>query len=158
VMSLMLQGIGKEKMVCSWGKSLSYVWCCDPVECIQDLIGNPALHEHLAYQPECVYADSQRTNCIIDKMWTTDWWWNTQASVELYISPWQHGIYMEFDNRESYQQTQWLPPSFLPQIRPSWPDFKAIKWHGQFILPLGTSPKRNTVRFVQSVGSKSFPP
>jgi hypothetical protein len=63
------------------------LWCCDPVECIRDLIGNPALREHLAYQPERVYTDSQRTNRIIDEMWTADWWWNTQASVELYISP-----------------------------------------------------------------------
>ena len=62
------------------------LWRHDPIKCIQDLIGNPALREHLAYQPEHVYADSQRANCIIDDTWTADWWWNTQASVDLYIT------------------------------------------------------------------------
>ncbi|KAF8223722.1 hypothetical protein L208DRAFT_1315423, partial [Tricholoma matsutake] len=48
------------------------LWHCDPVECIQDLIGNPAFHDHLADRPEHVYADSRGGNCIIDKTWTAD--------------------------------------------------------------------------------------
>ena len=92
------------------------LWHHDPVKCIQDLIGNPAFCDHLVYGPEHLYADSQGVNHIIDETWTADWWWNTQASVKVYIIL-DSVAYMEFDYRKIYQWAQQLLSSFLLQIR-----------------------------------------
>ncbi|KAI6016622.1 hypothetical protein BKA83DRAFT_4473351 [Pisolithus microcarpus] len=43
------------------------LWVRDPVACIRELIGNPAFHGEIAYAPE--------------KMWTGDWWWETQCRL-----------------------------------------------------------------------------
>ncbi|KAF7364607.1 hypothetical protein MVEN_00329900 [Mycena venus] len=52
----------------------------DPVECIRELMSNPAFHEHMAYAPECVYGTEERTeeSRIFDEMWTAEWWWKIQ--------------------------------------------------------------------------------
>lgn len=55
------------------------LWCRNPVECIQELIGNPAFKDYLAYLPERVYTDEEGTNRQYDEMWTADWWWDMQV-------------------------------------------------------------------------------
>lgn len=55
------------------------LWKRDPVECIKELIGNPAFQEHLSYVPERVYSDEAGLNRIYDEMWTADWWYDTQV-------------------------------------------------------------------------------
>lgn len=55
------------------------LWKRDPVECIKELIGNPAFQEHLSYVPERVYSDDAGLNRIYDEMWTADWWYDTQV-------------------------------------------------------------------------------
>lgn len=57
------------------------LWQRDPVECIRELIGNPAWKDDIVYEPEMVFTDKGGNNCIIDKAWTADWWWKTQVSV-----------------------------------------------------------------------------
>ncbi|KAH9929840.1 uncharacterized protein B0H18DRAFT_844151, partial [Fomitopsis serialis] len=44
------------------------LWIRDPVECIRELIGNPAFREYIAYAPERVFADEAGTNRIFDEM------------------------------------------------------------------------------------------
>lgn len=56
------------------------LWRRDPVECVRELIGNPAFKEYIAYQPEKVYADPEGKTRVYDEMWTGDWWWNMQVS------------------------------------------------------------------------------
>lgn len=56
------------------------LWLRDPIECIRELIGNPAFQDYLAYAPERVYADEGATIRRYDEMWTADWWWNLQVS------------------------------------------------------------------------------
>lgn len=56
------------------------LWQRDPVECIKELIGNPAWKDEIAYEPEMVFTDAAGTNRIIDEAWTGDWWWKTQVS------------------------------------------------------------------------------
>ncbi|KAG1842554.1 hypothetical protein F4604DRAFT_1884726 [Suillus subluteus] len=53
----------------------------DPVECVHELVGNPAFKEYLAYLPEKVYADPEGKTRVYDKMWTDDWWWNMQEHL-----------------------------------------------------------------------------
>ncbi len=56
------------------------LWRRDPIECVQELMGNPAFRELLAYAPEQAFRDENGTNRIFDQMWTGDWWWETQVS------------------------------------------------------------------------------
>ena len=57
------------------------LWMRDPVECVKELVGNPAFKESMSFVPERVYAEGNGTNRIYDEMWTADWWWKTQVSV-----------------------------------------------------------------------------
>ncbi|KAJ7659560.1 hypothetical protein DFH06DRAFT_1089760 [Mycena polygramma] len=67
------------------------LWKRDPVECIKELMGNPAFKDYMAYVPERVYgndtgSDSSR---IWDEMWTANWWWEMQKRLPpgVVISP-----------------------------------------------------------------------
>ncbi|KAH7906731.1 Zn-finger domain-containing protein [Hygrophoropsis aurantiaca] len=57
------------------------LWRRDPVECIKELIGNPAFKDCIAYAPERAFKDEGGTNRIYDEMWTCDWWWDTQGKL-----------------------------------------------------------------------------
>ncbi|KAF8152479.1 hypothetical protein B0H34DRAFT_784587 [Crassisporium funariophilum] len=57
------------------------LWRRDPVQCVRELIGNPALKDDIAYEPERVYTDKGGTNRIFDEAWTGDWWWKTQEKL-----------------------------------------------------------------------------
>ncbi|KAG1898632.1 uncharacterized protein F5891DRAFT_1129435 [Suillus fuscotomentosus] len=57
------------------------LWRRDPVECVRDLIGNPAFKDYLSYVPEQVFADPQGKTRVYDEMWTGDWWWNMQEHL-----------------------------------------------------------------------------
>ncbi|KAF7360798.1 Zn-finger domain-containing protein [Mycena venus] len=48
------------------------------MECIKELMGNPAFKELLAYTLEQVFADPAGTNSIVDEAWTAEWWWEIQ--------------------------------------------------------------------------------
>jgi hypothetical protein len=58
------------------------LWIRDPVECIKELMSNPAFREHMAYAPERVYGSSEGTeeSRIFDEMWTAEWRWEIQVS------------------------------------------------------------------------------
>ena len=55
------------------------LWRRDPVECVKELIGNPAFDGKIAYAPEQVFTNMTADEQIRDEMWTGDWWWNTQV-------------------------------------------------------------------------------
>ncbi|KAI6155504.1 hypothetical protein BKA82DRAFT_3967408 [Pisolithus tinctorius] len=61
----------------SWRQEQVELWRRDPVECVMELIGNPAFRDAMAYSPERAYTDSKGTNHIYDEMWTANWWWDT---------------------------------------------------------------------------------
>lgn len=60
------------------------LWKRDPVECIKELVGNPAFKEHLRYAPERMFEDHQGERPIIDEMWTAEWWEEVQVSTHGY--------------------------------------------------------------------------
>lgn len=54
------------------------IWRRDPVELVKELIGNPAFHDNLRYEP--VKVRNMRTGKrVFDEAWTADWWWNAQV-------------------------------------------------------------------------------
>ncbi|KAJ7612278.1 hypothetical protein FB45DRAFT_875154 [Roridomyces roridus] len=57
------------------------LWWRDPVECVKELIGNPAFRDAMRYAPEQLYADAAGTIEVIDEMWTGSWWWEIQVSA-----------------------------------------------------------------------------
>jgi hypothetical protein len=57
------------------------LWSRDPVECVKELIGNPAFKEHMAYSPAKAYADRAGQHRVIDEMWTGDWWGEKQVRL-----------------------------------------------------------------------------
>ncbi|KAG1838537.1 hypothetical protein DFJ58DRAFT_636757, partial [Suillus subalutaceus] len=57
------------------------LWSRDPVECVKELIGNPAFKEHMAYSPAKAYADRVGQHRVIDEMWTADWWGEKQVRL-----------------------------------------------------------------------------
>lgn len=62
------------------------LWMRDPVECVKELVGNPAFKKLMSFVPERVYADENGMNRIYDEMWTADWWWKTQVSVAIFFN------------------------------------------------------------------------
>ncbi|KAJ7646426.1 hypothetical protein DFH06DRAFT_926842, partial [Mycena polygramma] len=58
----------------------SELWFRDPVECVRELIGNPAFSHAMRYAPEQLYEDSEGTNEIVNEIWTASWWWEIQVS------------------------------------------------------------------------------
>ncbi|KAJ7815249.1 hypothetical protein B0H14DRAFT_3090027 [Mycena olivaceomarginata] len=55
------------------------LWRRDPVECIKELMGNPAFKDFLAYAPEEVCVDSAGLKGrVFDEAWTAEWWWKIQ--------------------------------------------------------------------------------
>jgi hypothetical protein len=57
------------------------LWCRDPIDCIKELIGNPAFKKHMQFKPERVFTDGQRKNEKFDNMWTCKWWWDLQVRI-----------------------------------------------------------------------------
>jgi hypothetical protein len=55
------------------------LWHRDPIECIAELLGNPAFQNKQGYAPQRIYKNSDGTNQEYNEMWTTSWWWNLQV-------------------------------------------------------------------------------
>lgn len=55
------------------------LWRRDPVECIAQLIGDPAFDGHIAYGPEKTFVDDEGKTRCYSEMWTGNWWWETQV-------------------------------------------------------------------------------
>jgi hypothetical protein len=59
------------------------LWRRDPVECVKELIGNPAFRKVMKYAPERVFKDAERKVRIYDEAWTADFWWEIQVRGHL---------------------------------------------------------------------------
>ncbi|KAJ7743569.1 hypothetical protein B0H16DRAFT_1859525 [Mycena metata] len=57
------------------------LWFRDPVECVQELMGNPAFRHAMRYAPEKLYADAGETVEVVNEMWTASWWWEIQKRL-----------------------------------------------------------------------------
>ncbi|KAL6300356.1 hypothetical protein BKA93DRAFT_819505 [Sparassis latifolia] len=57
------------------------LWKRDPVECVKELIGNPAFKDVMRYAPEKIFADKEGNTRIYDETWTGQWWWDLQKCL-----------------------------------------------------------------------------
>ena len=55
------------------------LWLRDPLECIRDLLANPAFRDHLVYRPAEAYTSMQRQCRVFSEMWTGKWWYKLQV-------------------------------------------------------------------------------
>jgi len=55
------------------------LWHRNPVELVEELIGNPNFRDVMKYAPERKYEDKERKVQVIDEMWTGKWWWEIQV-------------------------------------------------------------------------------
>jgi len=55
------------------------LWRRNPVECVQELIGNPEFKQYLKYTPYCLYMSDNGTDQCWDEMATGSWWWDIQV-------------------------------------------------------------------------------
>jgi len=56
------------------------LWRRDPVECVRELMGNPAFKDVLKYAPEKHFTDVEGRYHVYDEMWMANWWWDTQVN------------------------------------------------------------------------------
>ncbi|KIJ43605.1 hypothetical protein M422DRAFT_229030 [Sphaerobolus stellatus SS14] len=57
------------------------MWKRNPVEVIREIIGNPALKNHMHYSPVKVFADGSCDEQIFNEMRTAEWWWDVQYEL-----------------------------------------------------------------------------
>lgn len=66
------------------GKALTEdleLWRRNPVECIKELMENPAFKNQQCYEPYKMFKNQNYTNREYNEMWCGDWWWNTQVGL-----------------------------------------------------------------------------
>lgn len=63
-------------------KEIVEMWCRDPVDCVRELVGNPAFKTQ-GYEPCRIFKSfdppGTYSNREINEMWTADWWWEIQV-------------------------------------------------------------------------------
>ena len=58
------------------------LWHRDPVECVEELIGNPEFEAYMKYAPYRLYANEDGTEQFWDEMASGSWWWDTQVRYD----------------------------------------------------------------------------
>jgi hypothetical protein len=61
------------------------IWTRNPLDCIEELLGNPKFASSLRYRPQRVFfspteGDPEKCERVYDEMWDCEWWWDTQVS------------------------------------------------------------------------------
>jgi hypothetical protein len=64
------------------GTEVLDLWMRDVVEVIKMLIGDPRFAEHIRYAPEKHFTSATHETRVYDEMWSADWWWRIQVSIE----------------------------------------------------------------------------
>ncbi|KAF8495591.1 hypothetical protein JB92DRAFT_2834758 [Gautieria morchelliformis] len=58
-----------------------FILCHNPVDCVKELIGNPAFKEAMHYAPQKVFTDLTEEDQVFNEMWTGEWWWELQEKL-----------------------------------------------------------------------------
>ena len=59
------------------------LWFRDPVDCVSELLANPAFINYISYTPKRVYSDNEVKERIFDEAWMANWWWDMQVGKVL---------------------------------------------------------------------------
>jgi hypothetical protein len=61
------------------------LWRRDPVECIKELISNPAFRYVMKYAPEKVLRNADGTVRVYGETWSGEWWWDLQVRSNIAV-------------------------------------------------------------------------
>ncbi|KIY67102.1 hypothetical protein CYLTODRAFT_454797 [Cylindrobasidium torrendii FP15055 ss-10] len=50
----------------------------DILEAVKALWGDPKFANRIVFKPSRIFTDRNRTHCIVNEMWTAEWWWQVQ--------------------------------------------------------------------------------
>ena len=76
------------------------LWHRNPLDCIQELIGNLAFKDKMVYKPAQFFTDKDHKTCIIDEAWTVDWC-GKRKSVLVYDSLVNRNFYKAYQKKIS---------------------------------------------------------
>ncbi|KAJ6566640.1 hypothetical protein B0H19DRAFT_939699 [Mycena capillaripes] len=76
-----LPGLEKDPTGATMRREQNELWFRDPVECVEELIGNPTFRHAMRYAPEKLYQDKKETIEVVNEMWTASWWWEIQKRL-----------------------------------------------------------------------------
>ncbi|KIJ43886.1 hypothetical protein M422DRAFT_252812 [Sphaerobolus stellatus SS14] len=57
------------------------LWKRNPVDCIREIIGNPALNQYMHYSPIKIFSNGSCDEQIFNEMCTVEWWWDIQYEL-----------------------------------------------------------------------------
>ncbi|KAF7293318.1 hypothetical protein HMN09_01211300 [Mycena chlorophos] len=58
-------------------------WHRDALECLEEIMGNPAFKDHMSYAPKHVYRDEDGKNREYSEMYSGDLWWGLQGKIDI---------------------------------------------------------------------------
>jgi len=132
------------------------LWRRNPVDCVRELIGNPAFKDGMKYTPEKHYEDEELNNRVYDEMATGDWWWEVQASAHIQILIGYDSIktFAEFGtiHRVNFRLVRQCHQSIFPQIRQTCRGLLVTNKGGLYTSPLEISAR------IHVANSQSVPP
>ncbi|KAF8143444.1 hypothetical protein K438DRAFT_1911066 [Mycena galopus ATCC 62051] len=59
-------------------KEVVELWYRDPLDCIRELLGNPAFRDKQGFAPRRIFRSPEKKNREYSEMWTASWWWEIQ--------------------------------------------------------------------------------
>jgi hypothetical protein len=121
-------------------KETLHLWKRDPVECIRELIGNPAFRNMIRFAPERAFEDPEGKNRIFDEMWTADWWWNLQVSYQVLRLTFSISIHY-FNSQESFEDGATIVPVILASDKTHLSNFTGDKSAWPVYLTIGNIEK-----------------
>ncbi|KAJ7845794.1 hypothetical protein B0H13DRAFT_1647159 [Mycena leptocephala] len=78
------------------------LWFRDPVDCVKELMGNPAFKYVMDYAPTRLFVDAKRAEELFKEMSSAGWWWKMQ--LQLPIGSTCVPIILSSDKTRLYQQ------------------------------------------------------
>jgi len=58
------------------------LWHYDILDCVCELLENPAFEDKLVYEPSRIFKNEHEMNREYSEMWMANWWWDTQVCFE----------------------------------------------------------------------------
>ncbi len=123
----------------------------DPNECVDELMGDPTFDGHIAYSPEQVYTDFEKTKRCFGEMNTGEWWeevqvraWSSRGS---FCRSTRH-TELKLLHRASFPRVLPLHRSSSRRTRHSSLSFEETRLPGQSTFRLATSPRTSVEKFL----------
>ena len=103
------------------------IWRRDPVECVRELLGNPAFKAFSSYAPVKVFKGGMP---YYSEMNTCQWWWDKQVSVAKRVNAGTSSHVSSY--RMTCPRVLPSPLSSLPRTKPPLPFYEGTRLRGRY--------------------------